>query len=530
MRIQIRIKCRQFLILMFILLPFWSASAQFVRKDSFPTEHSRRQRYALDDWISYTKARRFTSVTISPDYIYFGTQDGGILRYRLFQNRWDYPFTVSNGLPSNRVLNVVYDDDNGLLWAVTDVDTAVFNFAAEEWFPKSETPGWSYKFPPPPAPQKREKIQKNIFYGRRFLNLLPPFFMNGPYTLTGDFKILDRFFRTFPITGFMKDRWQRIWFLIDGLGVGVGDLFARRIDVIEYGLSAIVPRAIAFQKNDLWIGGFRNGPERPGIVRFVDRENRWKYYEARWISHLPDDKVTSIAVDGDSVWFGTHYGVSLFDTDRNRWKNFSQGKGMVSNEITDVVSYGDFIFASSDQGISWINKVTGLVRTVKDDRFRILPVNRLAVQGDTLWAGSDRGLFRYIPQKGAWQFVPSRAAIQDLDITAMASFKNEMWFASNGGIMKLNVATGQWESFPQIGVELGGSFSDIKVNAKSVWAATSRGLLKYDRKREYWRLFTNEDGLLDNHCHRLLLDGDFIWVTTDKGVTQFFWDNPDRID
>jgi hypothetical protein len=46
----------------------------------------------------------------------------------------------------------------------------------------------------------------------------------------------------------------------------------------------------------------------------------------------------------------------------------------------------------------------------------------------------------------------------------------------------------------------------------------------------YWKILTTDDGLLSNECYRLLLDGDYIWIANREGITQFYWNNPARID
>ena len=49
--------------------------------------------YEGDDWVTYAPASYITSIDIGDDYVYFGTESGGILRYHLFDRFWDYPFT-----------------------------------------------------------------------------------------------------------------------------------------------------------------------------------------------------------------------------------------------------------------------------------------------------------------------------------------------------------------------------------------------------------------------------------------------------
>ncbi|RQW00761.1 MAG: hypothetical protein EH225_10165, partial [Calditrichaeota bacterium] len=244
------------LITLFFLTATDFVRAQYVRTEKFRNERERRQQYALDDWISYLPAKQIVRIAVGRNYIYFATLDGGILRYELFQNYWDYPFTTSNGLISNRVLDVAYDFSNSFLWAVTDLDTCVFKPAEQEWVCLSRSGVyWPYKFPEKKMPNTSGQIEHNVFYSEQFLDKLPHFFANGEWTMVENWKVMDENFDEYPITGFLRDDWERVWMIIEGLGVGIGNFYSQRIDVVPYGLTTIEPRIITYIENDLWIGG-----------------------------------------------------------------------------------------------------------------------------------------------------------------------------------------------------------------------------------------------------------------------------------
>lgn len=524
------------LLLFLLVLSTGEIFAQFVRREHYPTERERRGHYALDDWISYLKTRHFTSVVMGTHYIYFGTADGGILRYHFYDNFWDYPFTTSNGLPSNKIFKLAYDRRTSFLWAKTDKGLAVFDPAAEEWKQQRDYPHLRYDFSKIPEMGTNTNgdtiIPEGVFYPREALKHLPTFFANRPYTIIDEWILMDDHFQEFPITGYLRDRYDRIWFVVEGFGYGVGDSYSQRADFYEVGLPDISPRAIAYQDDDIWIGGIgRRGRERAGIALWPADEPGWHYFEARWISHLPADDVNDILVDGDSVWFATTYGVSLYNRDKQEWSNFHLGHGLTSNQVLDLARLGDYLYLATDQGISRINRLTGDVQKIKEPRLVNLRVRKLSAMGDSLlWAATYRGIYRFNVRKNEWEFVSSRAAINDFDVTAVAAFEDEVWFATSSGIMMLNLTTQEWLSFPQIGMEIRGPFRDIVVNDASVWVATPEGLLKFDREKHGWRIFTEEDGLLDNRCYQLMLDGDFIWIVTATGITQFYWNSPQRSD
>lgn len=519
-----------FLFFFLLLLPALSV-AQYVRQEEFSSEKERRSKYALDDWISYLQSKEIVSMAVGYDYIYFATNDGGILRYELYKNFWDYPYTTSNGLPSNTVLDVAYDLTNNLLWAVTPEDTCIFKPAEQEWLCQSQGSLWPFTFPEKKIPQDTQIIQQNIFYPSEYLNRLPHFFANGNYTLISDWRIMDEYFDEYPITGFLRDRWERIWMAIEGLGVGIGNIFSGRMDVIPFGLTHISPRVIQYQNKDLWIGGEPlAGQGRPGIVNWHDNDGSWNYFQSRWISNLPSDNVRDIEVSGDSVWFATDLGLSLYNIQKREWKTFDQRQGLFSRDVLDLLVRDSILYIATDKGLNTLDLLSGIMKRVKDENLSLATIYRLAAQKDTLWVATNRGIFRSRSLTSGWEAVIPPVAISDLPVTAVNTFREEVWFCSPQGVFWFNGKNKTWESFPQLGMEISGPFFDIVVNDRSVWVSCPKGLLKYNRAMNFWKIFTPMDGLLSVPCYRLLLDGNYLWIANQFGITQFYWNNPQRID
>jgi hypothetical protein len=528
-----------FLVVFLLSLVQTAVFAQYIRRNSYYTEHQRRLQYALDDWTSYLEGKQVNSMVVGTSYIYFGTLDGGILRYHLFQNFWDYPYTTSNGLSGNRILEVTFDEGSGIVGAITQslddpyspTDTCIFVPAENEWHNKSREYLWNFRFPAQQGIPEGSSIKQNIFYPRNYLNLLPSYFANGGYTMDNDWILLDDRFDEFRVSSFLVDFWERVWFAIDELGVGIGNTFSQRLDVFSMGLTHISPRTVKYFYDDLWIGGVGlEGDSRPGITRWRNSDGSWENYQARYIMQLPSDNVWDIEVASDSIWFATDFGVSLLNDKKNRWKNFGLRDGLYSNEVNDLLISDSMVYVGTESGLNTIHCPTGIVKREKDENIHLATVYQIARQDSIIWLATNRGIFNKNISGNKWKAVITTSPIQDLPVYAVEVFGDEVWFASSGGIFWYDTSLKKWESFPQIGFELQVPYRDMVVNEKSVWVGTPEGLLKYDRKRLYWILFTTEDGLLDNDCYQLLMDGDYLWIATASGICQFYWNNPSRID
>ena len=121
-----------FLLLLAVSMP----KAQVIQKIYF----DRFTHYNIDDWITYAPATDITAVEVGDDYVYFGTRLGGILRYHLYDDYWDFPFTTSSGLRSNRILALSYDSANRKLYAKTPKGIDKYNFAFQYWTPSVSIP------------------------------------------------------------------------------------------------------------------------------------------------------------------------------------------------------------------------------------------------------------------------------------------------------------------------------------------------------------------------------------------------------
>ena len=71
------------------------------------------------DWVTYRQTGRIQSITEGFAYIYFATEEGGILRYHTFQNQFDDPITQAQGLSSNNIRSLHFDRETGTLWVAT---------------------------------------------------------------------------------------------------------------------------------------------------------------------------------------------------------------------------------------------------------------------------------------------------------------------------------------------------------------------------------------------------------------------------
>ncbi|MDG1224692.1 MAG: hypothetical protein P8O00_08945, partial [Candidatus Marinimicrobia bacterium] len=74
-------------------------------------------RYRPFDWLLFKEPGRINSLSEGFEFLYVGTSHGGIYRYNLYSNQYDFPITSAQGLKNNNISSVHFDQNTGILWA-----------------------------------------------------------------------------------------------------------------------------------------------------------------------------------------------------------------------------------------------------------------------------------------------------------------------------------------------------------------------------------------------------------------------------
>jgi len=545
-----------------MLLIGQGADAQERRRGSNP-------RYAPGDWISYSTTRYVTSIAIGNPYVYFGT-GGGITRYNYFSNAWDYPWTTSNGLADNAVTAVAFDVSTGYLWCATRSGVSYLDPASERWknlfadevgippfdevtsigvsadelwletrsgrlFRGDKYSGNFFAYVPNPGePGFNSQTQ---WFGERAPKSenLPRFFMKSGYLFDPRGEIQDFRLRRYQVTVAAPDPWGRVWLGTWGLGAARGDLRTLRLDLLSMGLAQRDVRAIAVKGNEMWLGGVSGIGVESGITLWNRRRDEWTYYEAPFVSGLTNDQVTSMAIDGDFIWFGTLQGLMLYDRKEDRWRVFSVFQRLLDDQINDVAVDDQSLWVATRLGLNRILKGSIGTDSLQVQRIDFenvgnVEVYHLALQENLLWAATAYGLYIYDTAKDTGGFLAGSEGPVDKTVTAVCGFRNELWVGTIDGIEVYDTARKKWLGVPMRRLYTATPIYCLAADEKAVWAGTDNGVLKYDRERAFWRFFTTEDGLIDNHVRAISIEGDYIWFGTAGGLTRFYWNAPQRVD
>ncbi len=489
--------------------------------------------YKCDDWITYAPARFITSIDIGDDYVYFGTRNGGILRYHLYDNFWDFPFTTSNGLSSNTILKVVFDAEYRKLFAQTNKGIDVYNFAFEYW-EDAGTESLPGRRQPDPNELQEYLQQGNFSYPAHYrpeLSELPNFFGTRDFEFRPPHEILDRFNRIFHLNPErILDKFRTLWLSTDGLGPVSADMTTQSLKVNPQSLPNISPRDVFFDGDIVWIGGIAKKQSPVGITAWSDEDNTWIDYEARHNYNINSDDIYCISGNDDYIFFGSKNGLIRLNKKEKIWNTFTVFHGLESDKINDLTFFRDQLYIATDRGFNWMAPYGKHINESDDNKLKGLSVHKILALDSSLILAASHGLYQYDPAADKLEFVVSKSAILPIGVTAINSFSDSLWTAGKNGIILYDIKNDFWRSFPQIQDRLKTEFHDIAFTEGHVWFACSNGLLKYNIDGNYWYLYTKKDGLPSNKVFHIDADGDNLWLSTAAGVTIFRWYRPGRIE
>ena len=301
------------------------------------------------------------------------------------------------------------------------------------------------------------------------------------------------------------------------------------------GLSSEMIFCIAVQGEEVWFGTYAGG------TTLYDRAKKvFKIYTTKgeppekddgvsikWKNHPAYNDVTIILPDKDRLWFGTYFygfgggGISYYNSKRkNPWRPFNTNNG-VAKKIVSLALDGEVLWVGSEKGLSVLDKKTEKWKAFYSAQNGLSGnfVNALLVQGDTLWAGTNGGMTRLLKAQKQWKSYGQKEGLSDLEIKALAQVGDKIWAGSvQGAIYEYDPAADRWKKIESTDPLRNGGIHSLAVIQGKVFVCRDNGVSVYGISQNQWDSITTADGLSSNVVFCAVEDKDGVWLGTDQGA------------
>ena len=308
----------------------------------------------------------------------------------------------------------------------------------------------------------------------------------------------------------IDDKW--VWFATDE-GVSRYDTETDTFSTFRStdGLASDQVSAIAVDGNYVWFGTSN------GLNRYDKTIDSWAVRTRK--EGLISRVVTTIAVEPEYVWVGADReinpdphgwdddprfskgGVSRYHRDTDSWNNYTKSDGLIDNEIATIAVDDDSVwFGTQHRGVSQYNQVdqTFVKTYTKTDLLKSDFITSIRSDGFQVWFGTaNAGVHRFIKPVNTWVHYTKADGLSSNHVSWITTQGDNVWFASKeDGVSRFDKVTGAWTRYKQADFLGDNDVRDITQDADgNLWMATVAGISIYTPQTRTWKVISKQDGL-----------------------------------
>ncbi|OGP93611.1 MAG: hypothetical protein A2157_03745 [Deltaproteobacteria bacterium RBG_16_47_11] len=309
------------------------------------------------------------------------------------------------------------------------------------------------------------------------------------------------------------------------------------------GLSSEMVFTVAIQGEEVWFGTYGGG------ATLYDRTKKvWKTYTTKgdpmekaddgesikWKNLLSYNHVSVIVPDIDRIWFGTYFygfgggGISYFQPQKSPpWKAFNTNNGRAKKVVSMAVD-GESVWVGSEKGLSHLDKKTEGWKAFYSTQNGLSGnfVNAILIQSDSLWMGTNGGTTRFHKAKKTWKSYFQKEGLTETEIKSLIKIGERIWAGGIGGsLFEYEPGIDRWKRIEATDPLKHGGIHALMATKDRVFVCRDNGVSLYDLSTGQWESFSASDGLLSNTVFYAAEDKNSIWFGTDKGASRLILNN-----
>ena len=315
---------------------------------------------------------------------------------------------------------------------------------------------------------------------------------------------------------------QWVWFATDE-GVSRYDMQTDTFSTFRTidGLASDQVSSIAVDGNYVWFGTSN------GLNRYDKTIDSWAVRTRK--DGLVSRIITTIAVEPEYVWVGTDReinpdphgwdedprfsrgGVSRYHRDTDSWNNYTKSDGLIDSEIATIAVDDDSVwFGTQKEGVSQYNQVdqTFIKTYTKTDLLKSNMITSIRADGFQVWFGTaNAGVHRFIKPVNTWVHYTKTDGLSSNHVSWITTQGNDVWFATKeDGVSRFDKVTGEWTIYKQADFLADNDVRAITRDTDgNLWIATVAGISVYSPQTRSWEIIAKEDGLPTPYITSMLI-------------------------
>ena len=266
-----------------------------------------------------------------------------------------------------------------------------------------------------------------------------------------------------------------------------------------------------------WTGTTCGFGTSEGLNRYDKTIDSWAVRTRK--DGLVSKVITTIAVEPEYVWVGTgretnpdphgwdedprfsRGGVSRYHRDTDSWNNYTKSDGLIDSEIATIAVDDDSVwFGTQKEGVSQYNQVDqAFIKTyTKTDLLKSNIISCIRADGFQVWFGTaNAGVHRFIKPVNTWVHYTQADGLTSNHVSWITTQGNDVWFASKeDGVSRFDKVSGEWTIYKQADFL---ADNDVRYLTRdpdgNLWLATVAGISVYSPQTRNWEIISKKDGL-----------------------------------
>jgi hypothetical protein len=307
------------------------------------------------------------------------------------------------------------------------------------------------------------------------------------------------------------------------------------------GLSSEMIYAVAVKGEEVWFGTYGGGATlydkgKKVLKAFTTKGEPTEKVDdgdsIKWKNLLSYNHVSVIVPDTDRIWFGTYFygfgggGISYYNPLKSPpWKPFNNNNSRAKKVVSMAID-GDVVWVGSEKGLSLLDKKTEGWKGFYSSQNGLSGnfVNAILVEPNFIWIGTNGGISRFHKLKKAWKTYSQKEGLGEVEIKSLARVGEKIWAGDIGGsLFEYDSIADRWKKIEPTDPLKNGGIQYISVTKERAFVCRDTGVSIYDFQTGQWESLTMADGLLSNTIFSAAEDKNSIWFGTDKGASRLIF-------